>query len=686
MKYTLLLALFLLCSRASSLAAAGDTTIIQGHNNVTIQTNPSVGSTQYSAWSEFPAVGTTPYRKVLAYLTFECAPGLNCGEWDYLNYLYIGRTGGVGGDSLGYELGRYITPYGNYWNSNDNWKHGWWLDITDWGYLLHDSVQIIYKHTGYEAQNDRGWRINLKYYVVEGTPVRNLVKMDTLWRGSFRYGDAANPIENRLTPRTLTLGANTKAARLWVMQTGHGSDDPDGCGEFCAKNRYVKWDGNTIDTRLMWKECGFNSLFPQAGTWLLDRANWCPGQTVHPDLIEIGGLTGSSTHTIDIDMQPYTATSNFGDQVLFSYLFEYGSANQAVDATLEAIMAPSTEYEFGRYNPVCGQPIVVISNNGSAPLTTLKIEYGPAGGTKTTYNWTGNLGFLQKDTVTLTQQQWALTQDADFEVELKNPNGGADGFIQDNKGRSRMKTTPVHPAGFVLEFRANKANQETAYKIIDAATGNTVHEKTYTDFPNQNAIYRDTVSLSKNTCYILVLSDEGTPLSGGIDINKDGLAFWYWDALVNSYPQYASYIDNNDGAFQIKSAVNNTTIKNFSASYTTQKGATISGSDFGTKIIYHFTTDNTNPVSAGTVASSKAEVSIYPNPSETGYTHIDYHLPGNKLADVEVTDVQGKVLLRNVLPGEKGGLQLDLRTLAKGTYLVRISGQGQSIVRKLVLR
>ncbi len=307
-------------------ANIGDTTVIQGHNNVVIQTNPSVGETLYSAWSSFPAA-TVPYRKVMAYLTFECAPGLNCGEWDYLNHIYIGKTGGMAGISLGYELGRFITPYGNYWNSNDNWKHGWWLDVTDWSYLLHDSVEIIYKHTGYEASADRGWKINLKYYVIEGTPVRDFKKMDTLWNGSFQYGNPANPIEDKLNSRNITLDPATASAKLWVMQTGHGNDQPDGCGEFCAKDRYVKWDNATINTRNIWKECGFNSLFPQAGTWIFDRANWCPGQTVQPDWVELPGLTGGSAHTIDIDMQPYTATQDFGNMFFTTYLFEYGIPN-----------------------------------------------------------------------------------------------------------------------------------------------------------------------------------------------------------------------------------------------------------------------------------------------------------------------------------------------------------------------
>lgn len=679
---------FLLCSTLTAVYAnTGDTTIVQGHNNVIIQTNPSIGETYYSAWSNFPT-GTVPYRKVMAYLTFECAPGLSCGEWDYLNHIYIGKTGGFAGDSLGYELGRFITPYGFYWNSNDSWKHGWWLDVTDWGYLLHDSVQVIYKHTGYEASADRGWKINLKYYVIEGTPVRDFKKLDTLWRGSFEYGNTANPIENKLNSRNITLAPTTASAKLWVMQTGHGNDQPDGCGEFCAKNRFVKWDNATINTRNIWKECGFNSLFPQAGTWIFDRANWCPGQTVQPDWIEIPGLTGGSAHTIDIDMQPYTATQDFGNMFFTTYLFEYGAPNAQVDASLETIISPSTAYENSRLNPICGQPVIQIKNNGATPLTALDIEYGIAGQAKSTFHWTGNLAFGQYATITLTNAvQYIVTSDTVFEAELKNPNGTTDQYTYDNKNSSILKTTPVHPASFVVEFKTNKANKENSYKFIDAQTGQVVHQKPNTSFAAQNTVYRDTVILQKNSCYIFEFSDEGTPLAGGFDMNKDGLYFWMWAQLAqdpNNAP-YIPIIDNMAGALQFKEYATNANLIDFTKTTQTAKGATIRGSDFGTKIVYQFSTNSTS-LSTRDREAEQADIKVYPMPSSDGHFTINYHIPNNKAAQMEVRDIQGRLLYTDVIKGEGGVNDIDLHFLSKGIYLMKIVTDRESISKKLIIK
>lgn len=671
----------------SARAGTGDTVTVQGHNNVVIQTDPSVGETYYTAWSTFPA-DTTHYRKVMAYLTFECAPGLSCGEWDYLNHIYIGKKGGINGDSLGYELGRFITPYGFYWNSNDNWKHGWWLDITDWSYLLHDSVQIVYKHTGYESNADRGWKINLKYYVIEGNPVRNFKKMDTLWQGVFQYGNPANNIESKLDARNIVLDAATATAKLWIMQTGHGNDKPGGCGEFCAKNRYVKWDNTTINTRNIWKECGFNSLFPQAGTWILDRANWCPGQTVQPDWIEIPGLSGGTAHTIDIDMQPYTGTQDFGNMFFATYLFEYGAPNAQTDVSLETIISPSTDYEYNRLNPVCGRPVIRIKNNGAQPLTALDVEYGLAGQPKATYHWTGNLPFAQYADITLANAvQYIVTTDATFEVELKNPNGATDEYTYDNKTSSILKPTPVLPAAFVVEFKTNKANKEDTYKFIDAQTGQIVHQKSNTSFPAKNTVYRDTVILQKNSCYIFEFSDEGTPLSGGFDINKDGLYFWLWDRLAQdpANQPYISIIDNTAGALQIKELGTNANLRDFTQTTTTAKGAAISGADFGTKIIYQFSTNSTN-LSYENRNGSQAEIKVYPVPSANGHFTINYHIPDNKAAMMEVRDISGRLLYEGMLKGIGGVQDIDLSRFSKGIYLLRIVTQGESVSKKLVIQ
>ena len=54
------------------------------------------------------------------------------------------------------------------------------------------------------------------------------------------------------------------------------------CAEFCralllAINRQHLARGNTF----LWRDdCGKNEVYPQTGTWVYNRGNWCPGAVV----------------------------------------------------------------------------------------------------------------------------------------------------------------------------------------------------------------------------------------------------------------------------------------------------------------------------------------------------------------------------------------------------------------------
>ena len=68
-------------------AAPGDTSSVKTHVNQLIRTDPGVGYTAYKSWGVFPAQGSN-IHKVMMKLSFKCPSGENCGEWDYLNYVY----------------------------------------------------------------------------------------------------------------------------------------------------------------------------------------------------------------------------------------------------------------------------------------------------------------------------------------------------------------------------------------------------------------------------------------------------------------------------------------------------------------------------------------------------------------------------------------------------------------------
>ena len=73
------------------------------------------------------------------------------------------------------------------------------------------------------------------------------------------------------------------------------------------------------------------------------------------------------------------------------------------------------------------------------------------------------------------------------------------------------------------------------------------------------------------------------------------------------------------------------------------------------------------------------KVTISPNPS-TGIFHLE--LPKGQAYDMQVTDLSGKVIQRRKATGET---ELKLQNQAKGIYLLKVSNENGSAVRKLIV-
>lgn len=75
---------------------------------------------------------------------------------------------------------------------------------------------------------------------------------------------------------------------------------------------------------------------------------------------------------------------------------------------------------------------------------------------------------------------------------------------------------------------------------------------------------------------------------------------------------------------------------------------------------------------------------IYPNPS-SGNFNIIYLLPQNKEGKLEVFDITGKVVYEMRLPQWSTLQQISLPHLSEGIYAVKISSDGYSVVKKLII-
>ena len=537
-----------------------------------------------------------------------------------------------------YELGRFMTPYGGYMATSqhgydNNWSHLFTYDVTDYAQMFHDSVKIRAFYGGWSA----GFSVTVTFRMIEGNPVREVLEMHSLYQsgpGGWRSDNAANYENNYAVPKTISINSNTVGAMTRIIPSGHGFVNSQNCAEFCDRDYYLKVDGTTRFTQAMWRDdCGLNPIFPQGGTWLYDRANWCPGDKTNSYDHEITPYIAAGTNVeLDLDMQIFDLTVPQGETppnyIVEGQLFEYGPITATNDVEIADIISPSNKNEHSRKNPICGAPVIEIRNNGSATLTSLTINYGVEGANQQTYNWSGSLDFNESEILKLEPLNDWNGSSSNFEVTLTNPNGSADEYDLDNTLKTSFTPVDVYPNDIVISVTTNARSFHNEYSLYSADR----IEITYNDLPGNYTTYSDTMNLT-NGCYEFLLTDS----------EKNGL--YWWAASSEGYGeakfQSSTYEDSTYLLFQ---------------------------SDFGTEIRYQFMVDN----SLSTNAKRKAEkIKVYPNPS-TGVFSIQSDLLKEKDSKLEVFDMIGNIVYSESAQSSNGKVFIDLSNMSKGIYIINL--------------
>lgn len=616
--------------------AANDTLHVITHNRQTVVTDPSKGFKLYKAWGRFPSAGV-PIRQIKLKVKFGCPDDMRCADWDYKDHITIRRKGGVNGPSQDFEIGRMLTPYGGAFGKD--WKFEWEVDVTDFSMLLRDSVEIEYNHTGYEPNEDRGWSVTLDFEIITGKPVWEPVSIQKIYDAAFLYGDSTNSIDNALKPVTFDSHRDADFARLRVVQTGHGMDTPDNCAEFCDKHREIWYDGKMIDMRSIWKHCGDNPLYPQAGTWVYDRANWCPGNLMQPDIFDLN-ITGGRQHTIDFNMQQYISSKPSAEEVISAYIIQYKKPASSNDVRIEDIINPSLKDIHKRYNPSVSSPAIVVRNLGSTVVTKMDISYGTRGFRRDVFKWTGNLKPAEVASINLPGVINGKVSKSHFEVELLKPNGKRDEYPADNKLTSLFEVAPVQDSVLVVYLLTNNEPTDNSYKIADSK-GKIVMELASNSL-KANTLYRDTIRLANGHYRFLMTDTAG-----------NGLEFW-------ANPKGGRgkiHLLNKDGAI----------IKDFE-------------SDFGSSVQYDFKIGGTSvPVTA------KTSFGLYPTRTNDKTT-FDYY--SNYPEDVTVqivTDPGDKVVEEHkYLQMKEGMFTYDLSRFPKGRFYLKVFIKGEEKFKKRI--
>lgn len=520
-----------------------------------------------------------------------------------------------------YELARYITPYGiNLSLDDDGWT--WVVDVTDYLPLLRDSVEL-------EAGN---WQelLDLKFAFIHGTPPRDVKRVDSFWHGTIYL----NTFDEQVIDHAFTPEAGEEMFRLVTRASGHGFGTGNNCAEFCDNLHTVKVNGNPEWTWEIMRECADNALYPQGGTWIYDRAGWCPGALVDTKVFELTPLVNANEpFNVDYDI----TWDPDGNYRMEGQIIAYGPPNMQVDAEIMEILSPSDFKLKSRVNPVCESPEVVLRNNGATPLTSCTFTYGIQGGEVQQYDWAGTLGFLESETVALPFDDPMFHEGGNDEVLTFEVSVSAFGDEEpgNDLGRSTFRRVPTWAYNdlddnrIVVWTKTNSVPIETTVELTDAS-GNVVWSRGY----NQaNATIRDTISINQG-CYRFTVHDSG----------DDGMSFWA----------------NNDGSGYVR--LKKVASGNF----------IVFEPDFGKSISQAFFFQ-TNVVSVEEPqVPLEGRLRAFPNPAvdQMALHWAEAFAPEQWV----LRDVQGRQVLAGQVPQGSSALTVPVSTLGSGTYHISITG------------
>lgn len=523
-----------------------------------------------------------------------------------------------------FEIMSFVTPYGIGLDFGQEGKT-WTFDMTDFLPIMKGKKRLTIERGG-EWQEE----MDIKFLFVVGTPVREVKDVQQIWRVDYRsYSDIS--ANKYFEPRDVMLDATGDAFVIKSAITGHGQE-----GEFIPRNHWININGGSNDFAWdVWKECADNPIYPQGGTWIYDRAGWCPGAPTDVQISDITDLvTAGQTANIDYGMAAATGTSNY---IVSHQLVTYGAPNFNQDAAILDIISPTRKVEHARKGAICAGVKVLIQNTGSTDLTSLEMNYWVNNSTTPqTFTWTGNLAFNETEEVVLpaNDQLWSdLGSDNKMHVEIVTANGSADDYVHNNKYTTGFDIPAILPGEFLINFQTNSVGSQNSYTIVDQS-GNVVFSKSNL---SANTAYLDTMRLPFG-CYIFRMEDTG----------DNGISFWA----------------NSEGNGSLRF---------------TQLGVPIPyqvfEGDFGKFINFEFTVSTALENEEQAITNG---LKLYPNPAQDKF--IVEMADANK---AEITIYNGVGQSMN-LPAkvELNKATFDTSMLSKGVYFVHIKNQNDEVVIK----
>jgi len=533
-----------------------------------------------------------------------------------------------------WELGRFITPYGYGLDLGEGWT--WTYDVTDFAKKIKDTIDL-------EAGNFQEL-LDLQFWFIEGTPAREVKSIENIWQGKISLNEFANKVQEK----TFNFDSTQTMAKLRTCLTGHGMEGTNSLwAEFSDNIHSVKVNGQTQWSWQIIQECAENPLYPQGGTWIYDRAGWCPGMEGKINEFELTPFITNNSISLKYEIEGQEA----GNYVTESQLVRYGNPNFNSDVAVETIIVPSDDNLYSRENPNVSNPKITIKNNGKLALTSAKISYNFDNGTTNTYYWNGNLGFLETQEVYLPIPNWQEVSGSEgyFNVEVSEPNGEVDEYIFNNKCRSHFIMPNIYQTNEIkLSYKTNHAPAETKWKI-EKANGDVIFESP--TGLTANTTYNEVLTLA-NGGYKLVLDDSG----------DNGLKFW---ANMSPYGNGTAgstrfYIKNGE-YYDIKNTLQ---------------------PDFGKNIQWYFGINNF--IGLESIKTNEDNLlTVYPNPAKDNF---NIYISNYSNGEISIYNAVGVLILKKHIEGNNSTIAINTEHFQTGIYFINyIDKQNKRIENKKII-
>jgi hypothetical protein len=375
-------------------------------------------------------------------------------------------------------------------------------------------------------------------------------------------------------------------------------------------------DFYNVMKKMLPNQAGTNLPAMEAGDYVILQFEW-EHQNVY-DLDELAAVGFVQNN----DNKEVLQAANSSD-VLFDPMF----ANDAEVTTVQ-------NFSYTNCNGMI-QPEVTVRNNGSDVLTTMDIHYTVNGEDPVVYNWTGNLGFLESETVLLPEADFAVLEENQLVITLENPNGIADEYVQNNTQSIVIDQAPSGDPNMTLYMVLDDNPEETTWEVTNYQ-GDVIHQGGPYSTPGETIL--EQLPFTSTNCYTFTIYD-----AGGDGLSQGGsIAFGF-------------------GSTYLINAVN-----------------------FGSKDEAQFSIEFTGVNEPGSLSA----FSVFPNPAGE-VLNIRFTLDRTLSYSYTLLNSSGQEVLDGSFTNAASGQQsvtLDLNSVPAGIYYLQLTSETFSRTEKIVIR